>query len=169
MSDKKEIQIKDFSCNPFEEIGKNWMLITSEKDGQVNTMTASWGGMGVIWSKNVVYVFIRKSRYTKEFVDASGKFSLTFLDPEKYRKEQAYLGKVSGRDEDKIAKSGLTVENTHGVPYFKEGKMVILCKCLSCHNLAPEGFLDDTIDSQCYANGDYHDMYVGEILQILEA
>ena len=43
-----EKSIKDLSMNPFTKIGEEWMLITSEKDGKANSMTASWGGMGVL-------------------------------------------------------------------------------------------------------------------------
>ena len=62
---KQEIDIKKLQDNPFEMIGDQWMLITAEKDGKVNTMTASWGGVGIMWGKPVAYVFIRPQRYTK--------------------------------------------------------------------------------------------------------
>ena len=57
-------------CNPFEKIGKEWMLVTAEKNGVVNTMTASWGGVGILWGKEVATLYIRPQRYTKEFIDA---------------------------------------------------------------------------------------------------
>lgn len=85
-------------------IGKEWLLITAEKDGKANTMTASWGGVGVLWGKNVATLYIRPQRYTKEFVDASDTLSLSVLD-ESFRKTLNYLGTVSGRDENKIEKS----------------------------------------------------------------
>lgn len=168
MSEFKPIDIKDFNHNPFEMISNEWMLITAEKDGKVNTMTASWGGLGVIWHHNVAYIFVRQSRFTKEFIDASDSFSLSFFNTEKYRKAMAYIGSVSGRDEDKIEKVGFTVEHESGIPYFKEAETVILCKKLSKHFLSPEGFIDEKIDTQWYADKDYHDMYIGEIIQILE-
>ena len=65
----KEIKHENFQENAFEMIGKDWLLITAEKDGKVNTMTASWGGVGVLWNKKVAYIFIRPQRYTKEFVE----------------------------------------------------------------------------------------------------
>ena len=119
MSDYKKITTEDLSLNPFKRIAKDWMLITAEKDGKANTMTAGWGGLGVMWGKDVAFIVIRESRFTKEFVDGSEYFSLTFFD-EGYKKELGYLGSVSGRDEDKIAKSGLTLA-PDDAPYFKEG------------------------------------------------
>lgn len=75
------------------------MLITAGRD-KCNTMTASWGGLGVMWSKNVAFVVVRPQRYTKEFLDAEPAFSLSFLGDE-HRKALSYLGSVSGRNEDK--------------------------------------------------------------------
>ena len=50
---KKEIKPEELTKNPFHMIGKEWMLVTAEKDGKVNTMTASWGGVGIMWGKPV--------------------------------------------------------------------------------------------------------------------
>ncbi len=66
--------------NPFQKIGKEWMLITAGNKEKANTMTASWGGVGVLWGKNVVFAFVRDTRYTKEFIDREETFSLTFLE-----------------------------------------------------------------------------------------
>ena len=66
-------------------IRKEWMLVSAEGDGVVNTMTASWGGMGILWNKKVTFVFLRPQRYTKEFIDQKDCFTLSFYD-EEYRK-----------------------------------------------------------------------------------
>ena len=83
------------TMNPFDKIGKQWMLITSGDEDKANTMTASWGGVGVLWGSDVVYIFVRQSRYTKEFIDKTGHFSISFLG-EEYRKALQHLGTVSG-------------------------------------------------------------------------
>ena len=70
--------------NVFDTIGKKWLLITAECNGKTNTMTASWGGMGVLWGKKVAFIFIRPQRYTKEFVDGQSYLSLSVL-PEEFR------------------------------------------------------------------------------------
>lgn len=102
-----EIKPEELDKSAFQMIGNDWMLVTAENNSQANTMTASWGGFGVIWNKNVTYTFIRPHRYTKEFIDNTDTFSLCFFD-KKYKKQLSYLGTVSGRDEDKISKSSLT-------------------------------------------------------------
>lgn len=162
MSDYKEISTENLSLNPFKRIGQDWMLITAEKDGKANTMTAGWGGLGVMWGKDVVFVVIRESRFTKEFVDGTDHFSLTFFD-EGYKKELGYLGSVSGRDEDKIAKSGLTLV-PDAAPYFKEGNLALVCRKLYAMDMGPEGFtIGPELDEKWYADKDYHTLYVGEI------
>ena len=168
MNELREINTNDFSCNPFNMIGKDWMLITAENNNKVNTMTASWGGMGVLWEYDVVYIFIRNSRFTKEFIDASPNFSLTFYDTDKYHKTMGYLGSVSGRTEDKIAKSELTLLEEDGIPYFAEANTVILCEKLSRQKISPEGMLNDELLPKYYADHDYHEMYIGKILKIMQ-
>lgn len=159
---------EEIKRDPFTLIDKDWMLITAEKEGKVNTMTASWGGVGIIWNKKVAYIFIRPQRYTKEFVDASERFSLSVL-PDSYRKELTYLGRVSGRDEDKIAKTGLKVAYEEGVPYFEESKYVLICRKLYAQDLKGECFIDKSLDPKNYPTQDYHTMYVAEIEEVLEA
>ena len=126
----QKVDFDQFEVNPFDKIGKDWMLVTAGNEEKANTMTASWGGMGVMWGKNVVFVFIRDSRFTKEFIDREGRFSLSFPS-EEYRKDMKFLGTVSGRDEDKIKEAGVHVAYHDGVPYIDEGKEILLCRVMN--------------------------------------
>ncbi len=166
MSQFYEISPEQIEKNPFTMIGKEWMLIGAESGGKINAMTASWGGFGVLWNKNVVFGFVRPQRYTKELLDASSRFSLTFFD-ESYRKTLSYFGSVSGRDENKIEKAGLTVEHAEGAPYFSDGNLAVICKKLYVGEIKPEGILLPEIDTKNYPDHDYHTMYVGEIVKVL--
>ncbi|HMM01976.1 MULTISPECIES: flavin reductase [unclassified Dysgonomonas] len=167
MSDFKEINIKDFSPNPFE-IKDKWMLISAAKpDGSVNTMTASWGSFGIMWNKEVVFVVIRPQRFTREFIESSESLSLTFFD-DSYKKALAYLGKASGRDEDKIAKAGLSVVMDNEVPYFEEAEKVIFAKKLFVQRIEEAAFLDKKIIDRWYPEKDFHYLYIAEITKVLE-
>ena len=160
----EKIDVTKANVNPFQRIGQDWMLISAKKEGKVNTMTASWGMMGVFWGKNVVTVGIRPQRFTKEFVDAGDTFTLTFFDGER-KQEMGYLGKVSGRDEDKISKVGFHVVKTdEEQPTFEEGKMVFVCKKLMETQLNPEEFIDPEVDGRWYPQKDYHHMYTAEVV-----
>jgi flavin reductase (DIM6/NTAB) family NADH-FMN oxidoreductase RutF len=162
----KEIKHENFQENAFEMIGKDWLLITAEKDGKVNTMTASWGGVGVLWNKKVAYIFIRPQRYTKEFVDFSDRLSVCVL-PNSYRKELSYLGNVSGKDEDKISNANLKVQKYEDVPYFDEARLTLICRKLYAQDLKEEYFIEKDIIDKWYPEKDYHTMYVVEIEKIL--
>ena len=163
----KKILPENINDNIFKLIGKDWMLVAAQKDGKVNAMTASWGFGGVMWGKNAVVVGIRPQRYTKEFVDNGDTFSITIL-PESYREAMSYFGTVSGRDEDKIAKTGLTVAHDENTPYFEEGRLVLICKKMYSQEIKEENFIDKSIIDRWYPNKDYHMMYVAEIIDVLE-
>lgn len=162
----KEISPKELKDNPFVMIGTDWLLVTAAKGDKVNTMTASWGGVGILWNKPVAFVFIRPQRYTKEFVDDADTLSLSVLN-NSFRKTLSYLGIVSGRDEDKIQKAGLTIRYEDNTPFFDEAEKVLLCRKLYRQNLEPACFLEQQIDASVYPEKDYHAMYVCEIEKIL--
>ena len=165
----REIDIKDFRTNPFESIGKEWMLITAQApvNGKMtaNTMTAAWGGMGYLWNKNAAFIFVRPQRYTKEFIDSSTHFSLSFFGGEK-KNELTYLGRVSGRDEDKIAASGLHLTYLEDVPCFEEASNVMICRKMYRQTLNENCFIDKDVLNASYPDHDFHDVYVGEIEKI---
>ena len=96
-------QIKD---NVIELIGKEWMLVSAGDKEKFNMMTASWGGVGVLWNRPVVFAFIRPERYTREFIDARNEFTITFLGPE-HRKAHSICGSKSGREIDKVDRYGV--------------------------------------------------------------
>ncbi len=37
--------------------------------GDCNTMTASWGGLGVLWNKPMATIYVRPQRYTFQFLE----------------------------------------------------------------------------------------------------
>ena len=152
--------------NPFTKIGKEWALVTTNADTKDNTMTISWGGVGVMWGKNVVYVFIRDTRYTKEFIDKNEFFSISFLD-ETYRQALNYCGAHSGRDEDKIANAGLYSNHKMGIPFIDESNLVLLCHKLSATRITEDSFLSPDIKEKWYPDGNMHTMYIAEIMEVL--
>lgn len=158
----KKTSVYDLSFNVFEEINKNWMLITAKNsDGKVNTMTASWGMMGEIWGKEAVTVYIRQSRYTKEFVDSQEYFTLSLFDG--YKKELGILGSKSGRDGDKISEVGFTIEEVDNQPTFSQCKAVLVCKKMYQDDIAIKDMKEDIVKAM-YQDGDQHTMYIAEIV-----
>lgn len=152
--------------NTFSQIGEKWMLITAGNKEKFNTMTASWGMMGILWTKDVATAFVRPQRYTFEFLEKNDYYTLSFFES-KYKKQLSYCGRNSGRNVDKIKETGLTPIFDEQAPYFKEAGTVFICKKIYGQFISPEGFIDVDLDKN-YENKDYHKMYVGEIIKCLE-
>ena len=154
--------IKESATVLFDE---KWALITAGNKESFNTMTASWGGLGELWNKDVCFIFIRPQRYTYEFTEREEYFTVSFL-PEEYRKALAFCGRNSGRDCDKVKEAGLTPAEFEESMGFEESQITVLCRKLYHQDINPEGLADKTIDSTCYPDKDYHRMYIGEIVKV---
>lgn len=163
----RNIKPSEFKGNPFNMIGKQWMLITCGTKEAFNTMTASWGALGVQWNKPVAHCLIRPSRYTYEFMESNDYFTLSFY-PEKYREMLNLCGSKSGRDVDKVNATGLTpVTADCGAVYFEEAETVIVCRKLYYTDIDKKHFLTEDIEKN-YNGKDYHRLYTAEIVEILE-
>ncbi len=154
--------------NLFSLLDKEWMLITARdpETKKINTMTASWGGFGILWNKPVAFVFIRPQRYTKEFTERAEGMTLSFF-AEEYRDALKLCGRVSGRDCDKIGKAGLTPTLIGERAAFAEARMVMSCRKLYADDLKESAFVDPALLSN-YSAKDYHTMYIVEIEGILK-
>lgn len=164
----KETDISSLKFNPFDKISKQWMLVTAGNGDSCNTMTASWGGVGIMWGKPVATVYIRPQRYTKEFIDKNGYFTLSFL-PEEYRRSLNVCGSVSGRNvEDKWKEAGLNPFEIDGTAAVEEAEEIFVCRKLYAQEMLPECFIDGECDTKWYPEKDYHMMYIAEIVKVLE-
>lgn len=163
----EKIEPKDLQQNVFSLIGEQWMLITAGTAEHCNTMTASWGGLGVLWGKPVATVYIRPQRYTLEFVEREDRFTLSFFGPQ-YRQALALCGSKSGRDVDKVKECGFTVDTELGAPYFEQADLVLVCRKAYWQDMDATHFLDGEIDSKWYPEKDYHRIFIGEIETVLK-
>lgn len=163
----KPIDPKTLELNPFTTIGTEWMLLTAGNEEKHNTMTVSWGGLGVLWRKNVSYVFVRPQRYTLEFIDKEEYYSLCVFD-DSYKSALSLCGSKSGRDIDKDKETGLTVMFDQAAPYYAEAKLVFICKKMAKQKMDPSAFLEADLDKTFYPEKDYHEMFAGDIVTILK-
>ena len=161
----KEINVKEINYNIFD-LGTSWCLLSSGDDKGFNAMTISWGSFGYLWNKNIVTVYVRPSRYTKDFIDKTGYISLAFFDP-KYKKELGRLGTVSGRDQDKFKDSPLHPMVCDNYIHYKEANMLILGKVLYNGPIISDGIVDKKIEEVNYKNGDYSYIVIAEIEKVL--
>lgn len=155
--------------NPFTKLAEEWMIITSGNQEKVNGMTASWGGLGVLWGQNTAFIFVRENRYTKEFIDNGEYFSCSFFD-KKFKNDLKYFGVVSGRVEDKFKTAGLNVNFRDNIPFVDEGNFIVLCKKMAAVPITETHFLNPELKEKWYSGkeeNNFHTMYVGEIVEIL--
>ncbi len=172
-----KIAPEDLSGNVFRLIGDGWMLVTSANPGDgleggvdYNTMTASWGGLGVLWGKPAATVYIRPQRHTFGFAESNERMTLSFFDGSR-REALAFCGRESGRVCDKAKACGLTPEwdvDGHGrAVWFREARLVLLLRKRYAAPFVPEGFVAGDGPS-VYPAGDYHTAYFCEIERVLE-
>ena len=167
MSAFKEINPKEIVESPFKLIGDDWALVTAGDREKFNTMTISWGGVGIMWGKPVVFTFIRSQRYTFAFMENGDRYTMSFFD-EKYRDALKFCGSKSGKDYDKVKETGLTPAFTeNGSVYFEEAKLVLVCKKMAKSKFDPKEFIDDTVEDKWYPEKDFHYIYFAEIEKVL--
>lgn len=160
--DLNKIEPQDITQNPFTLIDDDWFLLSAGNLTAFNTMTASWGGMGILWNKPVVFCFVRPQRYTYKFMELNEFFTMSFFD-EIHRDALNYCGKVSGKDNDKMKVTGLKpFESPAGSIFYEQAKLMLECRKLYFSDIVPEHFLSESINKN-YPKKDYHRMYIGEI------
>lgn len=155
----------EFTIDIFSQFDKKWALLTAGNKESFNTMTISWGGAGTLWSKPVVTAYVRTSRLTHDFMDKEDYFTVSFY-PEEYKKTLVVLGSKSGRDMDKMNASGLTPKAVENSMTFEEAEVTLVCRKLFKQRLNPENIIDEK--AKAFYDGDAeHDMYIGEVVEIL--
>jgi flavin reductase (DIM6/NTAB) family NADH-FMN oxidoreductase RutF len=160
----KEITAKEIKDNIIKAIADEWMLISAGDENGYNMMTASWGFMGEMWGADSAIAMIRPQRYTMKFVNENDYFALSFYGENKAIHK--VCGSMSGKDVNKTELTGLTPIFDSGTVYFKEARLVIICKKQLVADLKEENFVDTT-PLKWYENKDFHKMIIGKIEKVL--
>jgi len=157
----QETSLKSADFNPFSLIAEDWMLVTAGPLDKWNTMTASWGGFGYLWNRDVAFVFVRQARHTFRFMESNDRFTLSFF-PSGYKQALLTCGSVSGRDTDKAKLTGLHPEALDaGTVTFAEAKFALLCETAYKQDIDPNCIVDKTVNDNY--DDDYHRMYIATI------
>ncbi len=164
----KKINPEQLKDNVFDLIDNRWFLLSAGTTSDFNTMTASWGGMGILWHKQVIFAFVRPQRYTYEFMEKNNIFTLSFFD-DKYKEALQFCGHNSGRTHDKMKETGLVpIASPHNSVFYTQASLMMECKKIYYSDIDPAHFLLSETDAKIYPNKDYHRMYIGEILTCFE-
>ena len=165
---KRQINVWEYAGKILEQTGKG-VLLTTKFGGKVNSMTIGWGTLGIEWGKPICTVFVRQSRHTKALLDKSGEFTVNVPMGEFDKNILSVCGTKSGRDLDKIAHLGLTLEEgqTVSVPGIKELPLTLECKVIYQQDQQLSAIDPESL-ARYYAKGsanenDYHTAYYGLI------
>jgi len=163
---KTEISTFRFINETIERLGQTGLLLVSGTVKRANVMTIGWGLPGILWGKPFFMVAVRPSRYTYQFIEETGDFTVNV--PRRGMEEiVTYCGTVSGRTHNKFEEKGLTALPSKHVesPIIEECIINYECKVAYKTKVAREG-LPPGIISSCYPGGDYHTLYFGEIVAV---
>jgi flavin reductase (DIM6/NTAB) family NADH-FMN oxidoreductase RutF len=78
----KEITPEEITDNVFTLTGKVFPVVTVGNKDKYNSMTASGGGMGLLFKKPVTMLLFPSNRYTLELIEKEQKYTLSYF-PEK--------------------------------------------------------------------------------------
>jgi flavin reductase (DIM6/NTAB) family NADH-FMN oxidoreductase RutF len=156
--------------NVFKLVGEDFMLITSGTETNYNTMTAGWGGWGVVFNAPATWCVLRANRYTLEYIRNTKTYTLTFFEDE-YNGQVLHFGMASGRDSDKMKTHQLTAVTTPlGNIAYKEASLIIECELTQLTTVQPDDFYTDEAKA-FIASGyedakDYHKLVFGKITNV---
>ena len=171
---KKEIEVFDYASEIIKAVNEG-VLLTTKADDKVNSMTISWGTLGIEWGKLIFTVFVRENRFTKQQLEKNPEFTINIPIGEFNKKILGVCGTKSGHATDKIKELDLSLEspNVISVPGIKELPLTLECKVIykqeQDKNEIPEEILKECypqdVDGSFHgANRDFHTAYYGEIV-----
>ena len=155
--------LKNIDLALCERLRDEFALLGAVKDdGSFNFMTVSWGGFGILWGKEVCFVFVRPERHTYEFCEESESFSLSFFDSER-KGDLIFCGRNSGKDVDKVKACNFETKITNGVLRFADARLTLVLRKLYAQDLEKACFIDTSLLKN-YESAGFHRMYVCEVL-----
>ena len=151
--------------DPFTRFEKDWALLTAGTADHFNSMTIGWGSLGTVWNRDVLTVYVRPDRYTWQFMKDSDTFTVSFF-PESCRPALTVMGRLSGRDGDKVAAAGLTPRFLPQGITFEEAAETFVCRKIY---MAPMAYEDvPPVAQRIYQNGvQPHWIIMGEVAEHL--
>ena len=155
-----------FNTDIFAQFNDKWALLSAGPAEDHNSMTISWGGMGTLWGKSVVTVYVKPCRYTFNNMERNVYFTVSFY-PEAYRKALGLMGSLSGRDTDKDKAAGLTPKDLGDAVTYEEAEITLLCRKIFYQDLDTENMPAEVVRA-FYTTEAPHRMYIGEVVDVIK-
>ena len=165
-----KVEAVELNDNVFKLVGSDFMLITAGDENHYNSMTAGWGGWGILFNKPSTWCFLRANRYTLELMKQHKTYTLAYF-PDEYKEQVLYFGSISGRNTDKMKNASLSqVVTPNGNMAYKEAKLILECSLFEVSTVNPNDFY--TEEGKKFAEEgfvdakDYHKIVFGQITGI---
>jgi flavin reductase (DIM6/NTAB) family NADH-FMN oxidoreductase RutF len=148
-----------------ENLYKKGAFLTVKDGEKVNTMTISWGNIGFEWKKPIFTALVRKSRYTHEFMENAGEFTISIPSDKNLQQALAFCGTKSGRDVNKFEKCNLEITAGENVntPVIANCGYIYECKVVYKQDM-DLSLLSEEVVKASYPDDDDHTIYYGEIV-----
>lgn len=160
------MKLTEAQFNFADKISRSALLTATKADGSINTMTVSWGGCGILWGREVCFIFVRPERYTFEFCQEGTRLSLSFFDDNR-KDTLSFCGTKSGREVDKFDYCSLEYTMEEGACVYKDSEITILLEKIYADDIKKECFVGKVAEP-FYQKGGYHKMYICEVKDIIE-
>jgi len=149
--------------------GRGLLVGSYDAAGKANLMTIGWGSLGSIWGLPMWVVLVRPSRYTYHCIEHCACFTVN-VPTDAMSRACATCGTRSGRDIDKFASCGLTVEKSPSIlaPRVAEAPLAYDCQVVHCNDILPARLSEEILGGS-YVDGDFHRVYYGKILAVRAA
>jgi flavin reductase (DIM6/NTAB) family NADH-FMN oxidoreductase RutF len=158
------VELETISSQVISAFGKTNALLTAGTRETCNTMTIGWCGLGRVWNLPTCTVYVRPERYTYQFMEESEYFTVCGFSAEN-REKLALCGTKSGRDTDKFAACGFTVQYGAGdAPFIAEAEWVLVCRKLYAQDMTGDCLIDPRPGKFYHGEG-WHKMYIGEVVE----
>ena len=143
------------------------LLVVPDTKHPANVMTIGWATFGRVWGQPMCVVLVRPSRYTFDPLNRTGVFTINRMPPG-FEDAVERCGTVSGRDVDKIAEQGWTLDTavTQPTPYIQEAALHIECETVFTTKVTPE--LTSKLLADCYPQSDFHTIYFGLVTGVFQ-
>ncbi len=166
MMEKQHIAIRDLDLPPFTAFDPNGLLLVSgQNEEHANVMTIGWGMFGIMWSRPVVMVMVRPTRYTWDFITQAADFTVNWMG-QQWTKAVQMCGTTSGREVgNKFTVAGLHAEPGQQTesPIIKESILALECRIIYRDVVRPESFIEPGLKN-ALRSGRYHGLFYGEVV-----
>ena len=167
---ERDVDVLEYAKEILEGV-KTGALLTARAGGKPNTMTISWGTLGIEWNRTIFTAFVRPSRHTFGMLEKNAEFTVSVPMEGSPRRLAAQCGTHSGRDVDKAAEFGFSyVEGKSvSVPGVAEYPLVLECKTVYVQPQDEKAYAHEDL-ARFYPAGedgsrDVHVAFVGEIVR----